>query len=39
LGLTICKKVVDRHNGRISVKSHLGEGTVFEILLPETQKK
>ena len=27
MGLTICKKIVERHGGRISITSRLGEGT------------
>jgi len=34
LGLTFCKKVVDGHNGIISVESELGCGTTFKIILP-----
>ncbi len=34
LGLSIVKSIVEAHNGSISVKSTLGEGTEFEIILP-----
>lgn len=34
LGLDIVKKIIDKHNGRILVKSKLALGTTFEILLP-----
>ncbi|MBN2441314.1 MAG: substrate-binding domain-containing protein [Spirochaetales bacterium] len=34
IGLAICKKVVDRHHGRISVASKIGKGTRFIIMLP-----
>lgn len=34
LGLAICKKVIDAHNGEIIVESTVGKGTQFSILLP-----
>lgn len=34
LGLYICKKLVEMSGGTISVKSNLGEGSVFSITLP-----
>jgi len=37
LGLSLVKKIIDLHKGRIEVKSRLGEGTVFTILLPLSQ--
>ena len=33
-GLTIAKKIIEAHDGSISVKSKEGEGTAFEIVLP-----
>lgn len=35
LGLAIVKKILDVHNGHISVKSKPGEGSVFTFWLPE----
>jgi len=34
LGLAISRMIVDRHQGRIDVKSELGHGTLFTITLP-----
>ncbi|MCK2005263.1 HAMP domain-containing histidine kinase [[Brevibacterium] frigoritolerans] len=34
LGLSIVKRIIEMHEGTISVKSELGKGTTFTILLP-----
>lgn len=34
LGLSIVQKIVESHGGRINCTSKVGEGTVFEIVLP-----
>ena len=39
MGLFICSKIVDRHNGTISVESNNNEGATFIILLPEKQTR
>lgn len=37
VGLSICKKNVDKHNGFITAKSSKNEGAIFTIVLPEKQ--
>lgn len=37
IGLAICKKIVDNHNGRIYAESEAGKGAEFVIILPESQ--
>ncbi len=34
MGLAICNKLIEDHGGRIKVKSQLGTGTTFTIILP-----
>lgn len=36
LGLAVCYGIITEHGGRLSVRSNLGKGTVFSILLPVT---
>jgi two-component system, NtrC family, sensor kinase len=37
LGLSISRKVIQNHNGRIDVDSEVGKGSTFTIVLPVTQ--
>jgi len=34
LGLAICRKIADLHQGEIEVRTALGSGTVFKVVLP-----
>ncbi len=38
LGLSICKQIVQGHGGRVEVKSKLGVGTSFAVMLPRSGK-
>ncbi|RLI03113.1 hypothetical protein DRO31_02570 [Candidatus Bathyarchaeota archaeon] len=38
LGLAVCKRIIDAHQGEIKVDSEEGKGTTFTITLPETQE-
>jgi signal transduction histidine kinase len=37
LGLAITHQIVENHGGRIKISSKLGEGTVFDVMLPLAQ--
>lgn len=34
LGLPVCKRIVDAHGGRITVKSEAGKGSTFRVMIP-----
>ncbi|MEM7373339.1 MAG: ATP-binding protein [Bacteroidota bacterium] len=36
IGLSICKKIVEQHKGKIWIDSHPGEGTTVYLTLPES---
>lgn len=37
LGLTICKQIVEAHNGKVEVSSTVGQGTIFTVRFPKTE--
>ncbi len=37
MGLSICKKIVERHDGRIRAQSEPGKGSTFIVSLPVKQ--
>jgi len=39
LGLSICHSIIEKHSGNIEVKSEVGKGSEFVILLPVKQSK
>ena len=39
LGLAICRNIAEAHGGRIEVKSKVGEGSTFTVILPINDKE
>ena len=37
IGLSLCKKIVENHRGKIYATAQPGEGAVFTVLLPQKQ--
>lgn len=39
VGLAICRRIVERHHGRITAQSSPGQGSTFIVTLPRQQPK
>jgi signal transduction histidine kinase len=38
IGLALCRRIVDNHNGSLYAVSVPGEGTTFHLILPDQQE-
>jgi signal transduction histidine kinase len=38
MGLYICKAIIERHNGSLTVESEIGQGSTFQFTLPTSKK-
>ena len=38
MGLSICHGIAEAHEGSLTVESRLGEGTIFQLLLPDAER-
>ena len=34
IGMALCQKIIQLHNGKLDIDSRLGEGTVIKVLFP-----
>ena len=39
LGLHVVRKIIEKHEAKLELKSKLGEGTAFTIIFPTVKKK
>jgi PAS domain S-box-containing protein len=37
MGLAICRRIIEEHNGELNVESREGKGTIFSLILPVSQ--
>lgn len=37
IGLAVCKRIIERYEGRIWVESDMGQGSIFSFTLPKSQ--